>query len=98
MQSTGPITLKSTNGTYTTVNNFSLPATITSFSPTNSAPGTVVTILGNNFSNTTVREIPRRERGFHRVEQRRHQRHRARPGHDRPDRRDDARRGCDQCG
>ena len=51
--STGPITLKTTNGTFTTASNFSLPANITSFSPGTGAAGTLVTILGNNFSNAS---------------------------------------------
>ena len=62
--STGPITLRSTNGTFTTASHFSLPANITGFSPTNGSPGTAVTILGNNFSNTTLVKFHDASAGF----------------------------------
>jgi hypothetical protein len=50
---TGPISVTTTNGSYTNVNLFYLPATITNFSPTNSGAGTTVTITGQNFTDTT---------------------------------------------
>jgi uncharacterized repeat protein (TIGR01451 family) len=46
---TGPITITTTNGSVTTLSNFFLPASITGFTPNNSAPGTTVTITGQNF-------------------------------------------------
>ena len=45
---TGPITITTTNGSVTTLSNFFLPASITGFTPNNSAPGTTVTITGQN--------------------------------------------------
>jgi len=47
--STGPIAVFTTNGSAASGTNFFLPAQITGFNPTNSAPGTTVTISGNNF-------------------------------------------------
>jgi hypothetical protein len=47
---TGPITLTTTDGTTTSgANLFYLPARIVSFTPTNSPPGTSVTVTGSNF-------------------------------------------------
>lgn len=46
----GPITVTTTNGTATSATNFFLPAVISSFAPSNSAPGTLVAIKGNNFT------------------------------------------------
>ena len=51
---TGPITLQTTNGSVSSVTNFFLPASITSFSPTNSPPGTTVTIQGQNLLGATA--------------------------------------------
>jgi uncharacterized repeat protein (TIGR01451 family) len=45
---TGPISVTTTDGSYTNASTFYLPASITSFSPTNAAPGTRVTIHGQN--------------------------------------------------
>jgi uncharacterized repeat protein (TIGR01451 family) len=50
----GPVTLTTTDGTFTTANLFYLPATVTSFTPTNSAPGTTVKITGVNFTNASA--------------------------------------------
>ncbi len=47
---TGPISVTTSNGTITTGTNlFYLPAKISSFTPTNGAGGTVVTVSGQNF-------------------------------------------------
>jgi uncharacterized repeat protein (TIGR01451 family) len=45
---TGPISVTTTDGSYTNESAFYLPASITSFSPTNAAPGARVTIHGQN--------------------------------------------------
>lgn len=50
---TGPITVSNANGTATSLTLFYLPPFIKSFSPTNSAPGTTVTITGTNFTDTS---------------------------------------------
>ncbi len=50
---TGPIIVTTTNGTATTSTNFFLPPSITSFTPTNSAPTTTVKITGQNFLGAT---------------------------------------------
>jgi uncharacterized repeat protein (TIGR01451 family) len=50
----GPVTLTTTDGSFTTSNLFYLPASITSFTPTNSAPGTTVKIIGVNFTNASA--------------------------------------------
>jgi hypothetical protein len=51
---TGPISLTTSNGTITTGTNlFYLPAKITSFTPTNGAGGTIVTLTGQNFLGAT---------------------------------------------
>ena len=50
---TGPITATTTDGTATSLTLFYLSPRITSFSPTNSAPGTTVTINGTNFTDTS---------------------------------------------
>jgi uncharacterized repeat protein (TIGR01451 family) len=50
----GPVTLTTTDGNFTTANLFYLPANITSFTPTNSAPGTTVKITGVNFTNASA--------------------------------------------
>jgi hypothetical protein len=49
----GPVTLTTTDGNFTTANLFYLPANITTFTPTNSAPGTTVRITGVNFTNAS---------------------------------------------
>jgi hypothetical protein len=46
---TGPITVMTTNGTTVSGTNFFLPARVMSFTPTNSAAGTTITISGSNF-------------------------------------------------
>jgi hypothetical protein len=46
---TGPISVTTTDGSYTNANNFFLPPSITNFTPTNSLPGTLVVITGQNF-------------------------------------------------
>jgi len=51
---TGPISVTTTDGSYTNANNFFLPASISSFTPTNSAPGTRVSIKGQNFIGATA--------------------------------------------
>jgi hypothetical protein len=50
----GPVTLTTTDGSFTTANLFYLPAIITAFTPTNSAPGTSVRITGVNFTNASA--------------------------------------------
>jgi hypothetical protein len=50
----GPITVTTTNGTATSSTFFYLPPSITSFTPTNSAPGTVVKITGNHLTNASA--------------------------------------------
>jgi uncharacterized repeat protein (TIGR01451 family) len=45
---TGPISVQTTNSTFTNTTFFYLPARITGFSPTNSAPGSSVAISGQN--------------------------------------------------
>ena len=50
---TGLISVTTTNGSYTNASFFYLPATITSFTPTNSAPGSTVAIAGQNLLGTT---------------------------------------------
>jgi hypothetical protein len=50
----GPVTLTTTDGSFTTTNLFYLPANIASFTPTNSAPGTPVRITGLNFTNASA--------------------------------------------
>lgn len=46
---TGPISVSTTDGGHTNAATFYVPASITGFTPTNSAPGTAVTITGQNF-------------------------------------------------
>ena len=48
--STGPISITTSDGSYTNSSLFFLPAAITSFSPTNTGPGTRVLITGQNFT------------------------------------------------
>jgi len=50
---TGRISITTTDGSHTNSSNFYLPATITSFTPTNSAPGSTVTITGQNLLGVT---------------------------------------------
>jgi hypothetical protein len=50
----GPITVTTTNGSATSTDIFYLPASITSFTPTSGAPGTIVTLTGKNFTNASV--------------------------------------------
>jgi len=51
--STGPITVSTSDGSDTSSTSFFVPASITSFTPTNSAPGSRITIVGQNFIGTT---------------------------------------------
>ena len=51
---TGPISVSTADGGYTNGNNFFLPPSIANFTPTNSAPGTRVTVTGQNFIGTTA--------------------------------------------
>jgi large repetitive protein len=51
---TGPITVTTTDGTGTSPSLFYLPPRITGFTPTNSAPGTVVKITGTNFTDASA--------------------------------------------
>jgi uncharacterized repeat protein (TIGR01451 family) len=51
---TGPITVNTTNGSSTSLTLFYVPASITGFTPTNSAPGTTVKITGNNFAGASA--------------------------------------------
>lgn len=50
----GPVTLTTTDGASTSANLFYLPASISSFTPTNSASGTTVRITGVNFTNAST--------------------------------------------
>lgn len=50
----GKISVTTTDGSHTNGNNFYIPATISGFAPTNSPPGTSVTITGQNFLGTTA--------------------------------------------
>jgi hypothetical protein len=50
---TGPVTLSTADGTNTSAQLFYLPASITGFTPNSTAPGTRITITGNNFSNAS---------------------------------------------
>jgi hypothetical protein len=50
----GPVTLTTTDGNFTTAGLFYLPANITTITPTNSAPGTTVKITGMNFTNASA--------------------------------------------
>jgi hypothetical protein len=47
--STGPVTITTADGSYTNASFFYLPATIASFTPTNSPPGGTIVIFGQNF-------------------------------------------------
>jgi uncharacterized repeat protein (TIGR01451 family) len=51
---TGPISVTTSDGSYTNASTFYLPASISSFSPTNAAPGTWITIRGQNFIGATT--------------------------------------------
>lgn len=51
---TGPISVTTADGSDTNTALFYLPATITSFAPTNAAPGTRVMISGRNLTGTTA--------------------------------------------
>jgi len=51
--SSGPISITTSAGSHTNSAIFFLPAAITSFTPTNSAPGTTITITGKNLLGTT---------------------------------------------
>lgn len=51
---TGPISVTTTNGSHTNAAHFHLPARIMSFTPTNSPPGSLVTITGENFLDTAA--------------------------------------------
>ena len=51
---TGPITVTNADGTATSAANFFLPTVITSFTPSNSAPGTLVAIKGTNFTGASA--------------------------------------------
>jgi hypothetical protein len=51
---TGPISVTTTDGSDTNANNFFLPASIASFAPTNTAPGTRVSLSGQNFIGATT--------------------------------------------
>jgi|GEM_PF-558971 len=50
----GPVTVATKNGTFTTTSNFFVTATIASFSPETGLPGSAVIISGMNFLNTTA--------------------------------------------
>jgi len=49
----GPVSITTSDGSHTNATFFYLPASITSFAPSNSLPGTSVTISGQNFLGTT---------------------------------------------
>ncbi len=50
----GPVTVTTTDGIATSASNFFLPPTISTIAPSNSAPGTRVSIKGNNYIGTTA--------------------------------------------
>lgn len=50
---TGPLSVTTTNGTFTTTNLFYLPPSLTGFTSTNSPPGTPMTLRGLNLLGTT---------------------------------------------
>ena len=50
---TGPITVSNTAGFATSITNFYLPPRITSFTPNNSPPGSLVVVSGTNFIDTS---------------------------------------------
>jgi uncharacterized repeat protein (TIGR01451 family) len=50
---TGPVSVTTTDGSHTNASNFFLPASIASFAPTNTAPGTRVSIKGQNLIGAT---------------------------------------------
>ena len=50
----GPLTITTTNGSAVSLDYFYVPASITSFTPTNAPPGSTVRITGNNFTNTSA--------------------------------------------
>jgi uncharacterized repeat protein (TIGR01451 family) len=59
--SSGPITVQTPSGTWTTPTNFFLPPKITSVSPMAAAPGAAVTIIGTSFaglSSVTFNGVP----------------------------------------
>lgn len=49
----GRISISTSDGNHTNVNSFYLPASITGFTPTNSPPGTRITVTGQNFTGAT---------------------------------------------
>ena len=51
---TGPISVTTTDGSHTNAASFYLPPAITSFTPSNSAPGTLVRIQGTNFTDASA--------------------------------------------
>jgi len=61
---TGPISVTTTNGGFTNVNNFYLPPKITSFTPNNSGPGTTVKITGVNFTDASSVSFNGKPAGF----------------------------------
>lgn len=54
----GPITVTTPLGTYTSVEHFKAPPTITSFSPLSGPAGNPVSIVGTNLQNATGNCIP----------------------------------------
>jgi hypothetical protein len=51
---TGPLSVQTTHGSYTTPDKFYVPPTITSFTPNTSAPGSRITVTGQNFTDATT--------------------------------------------
>lgn len=51
---TAPLSVTTTNGTTSAAENFFVPARILDFTPTNAAPGSVITITGENFLGATA--------------------------------------------
>lgn len=51
---TGPITVQTTNGSFTTSQLFYMPPRIDSFAPSNGAPDSVIRIVGTNFLDATA--------------------------------------------
>jgi uncharacterized repeat protein (TIGR01451 family) len=52
--STGPISVTTSNGTHTSSQLFYLPPRIITFNPTNGVPGTIIHIIGTNFTDASA--------------------------------------------
>lgn len=61
---TGPLTITTTNGSFTTTSNFFLPPLITSLSTSNGGAGSKVTLRGTNLLGTTSVQFGEKETSF----------------------------------